>query len=158
MKTLSLNAHTERISYLMRVCLLLLGMAGPAFGASSAIRTPAQGEAKQGLVLQVSDANPATWQLALNNARNIQGVLGANQVTVEIVAYGPGLNMLKFDSPVGPGLNEALHSGVKLMACGKTMRAQKLTVKDLYPGIRVVRAGVLEIMEKQRMGYGYIRP
>ena len=34
-----------------------------------------------------------------------QGGLGAANVDVEIVAYGPGIGMLKMDSPVG-GLNE----------------------------------------------------
>jgi len=38
------------------------------------------------IVMQVSDAEPAKWNLALNNARNIQSDLGAKNVEIEIVA------------------------------------------------------------------------
>ena len=49
---------------------------------------------KQKVVFQVSDNDPAKWNLALNNARNIQQDLGKDNVAIEIVAYGPGLAML----------------------------------------------------------------
>ena len=60
----------------------------------------AQAPAKQRVVFQVSDADPAKWNLALNNARNVQTELGKENVLVEIVVYGPGLGMLKADSKV----------------------------------------------------------
>ena len=78
------------------------------------------------VVFQVSDADPAKWNLALNNVRNVQQDLGAGKVTAEIVAYGPGIGMLKMDSVVGPRIAEALASGTVVVACENTMRAQKL--------------------------------
>lgn len=60
----------------------------------------AQQGAKQKVVFQVSDADPAKWNLALNNARNVQAELGKDSVQIEIVAYGPGLGMLKRESKV----------------------------------------------------------
>ena len=48
---------------------------------------------KQRVVFQVSDADPAKWNLALNNARNVQQDLGQDNVQIEIVAYGPGLGI-----------------------------------------------------------------
>ena len=77
--------------------------------------------------MQVSDADPAKWNLALNNARNIQTDLGAANVDIEVVAYGPGIGMLKADSVVGNRIDEALGAGVKVVACENTMRGQKLT-------------------------------
>lgn len=62
--------------------------APPAFAQSSPV-------AKQRLVPQVSDAEPGKWKLALNNARNVQQDLNAQNVKVEIVAYGPGIGMLR---------------------------------------------------------------
>ncbi|MDE2089696.1 MAG: hypothetical protein KGJ12_06725, partial [Gammaproteobacteria bacterium] len=53
------------------------------------------------VVIQVSDNNPGKWNLALNNAQNIQHDMGSKNVRVEIVAYGPGLPMLKWTSVVG---------------------------------------------------------
>src|SRR5678815_4168392 len=83
--------------------------------AMLAFVVPAQAQqpaARSRVVMQVSDNDPAKWNLALNNAKNIQTDLGAANVDIEIVAYGPGINMLKADSVVGNRIDEALSSGV----------------------------------------------
>jgi len=71
--------------------LILLLLASVAAAQSTA----AQSTPKYRVVFQVSDADPAKWQLALGNARNAQIDLGRNNVQIEIVAYGPGLGMLR---------------------------------------------------------------
>lgn len=116
------------------------------------------GQEKQKVVIQVSDNDPAKWNLALNNARNIQQDLGKDNVQVEIVAYGPGLGMLKGDSKVAPRLAEALDRSVGLMACENTMHNTHVTKADMYGGIAYVQAGVVHIMKRQREGWAYIRP
>lgn len=119
----------------------------------------AQGSAQRNkVVIQVSDPDPAKWNLALNNARNLQADLGAGNVDIEIVAYGPGIGMLKMDSPVGGRIDEASASGVKVVACEITMKGQKLTRTDMLNGIGYVPAGVVELMSKQQQGWAYIRP
>ena len=110
------------------------------------------------VVMQVSDADPGKWNLALNNARNLQADLGAANVEIEIVAYGPGIGMLKADSVVGNRIGEALGSGVKVAACENTMRGQKLAKADMLSGISYVDAGVVEIMQRQQQGWAYLRP
>ena len=114
--------------------------------------------ARNRVVMQVSDGEPAKWNLALNNARNLQADLGAANVEIEIVAYGPGLGMLKRDSSVATRVDEALTSGVKVVACENTMRAQKLVQADMLPAIGYVGAGVVEIMQRQQQGWSYLRP
>jgi intracellular sulfur oxidation DsrE/DsrF family protein len=110
------------------------------------------------VVMQVSDGEPGKWNLALNNASNLQADLGAANVQIEIVAYGPGLGMLKKDSPVATRVDQALVSGVKIVACENTMRAQKLVQADMLPSIGYVGAGVVEIMQRQQQGWSYLRP
>ena len=110
------------------------------------------------VVLQVSDADPAKWSLALNNAKNIQHDLGKDNVQIEIVAYGPGLGMLKADSKVAPRLAEALDNSIGLLACENTMRNTKTTRADMYSGIAYVDAGVVHIMKREREGWAYVRP
>ena len=110
------------------------------------------------VVVQVSDADPAKWNLALNNVRNLQADLGAKNVDIEIVAYGPGIGMLKTDSVVGNRIGEALGTGVKIVACENTMRGQKLNRPDMLEGIGYVKAGVVEIMQRQQQGWTYLRP
>ena len=128
--------------------------------SAGAANTPAQPGAVQRnrVVIQVSDAEPAKWNLALNNARNIQTDLGAANVDIEIVAYGPGIGMLKADSVVANRVEEAGKAGVKVVACENTMRAQKLTQADMLSGIGYVPAGVVTLMQRQQQGWAYIRP
>jgi len=130
--------------------------------AVSTVLLPAQAQAqkseRQKVVFQVSDNDPAKWNLALNNARNVQSDLGKDNVDVEIVAYGPGLNMLKADSKVAGRLAQAMDQSVGLMACENTMRNTKTTKADMYAGISYVDAGVVHIMKRQREGWAYVRP
>jgi intracellular sulfur oxidation DsrE/DsrF family protein len=134
--------------------LVLTAVLGLSLAAASAVAA----DKKPGLVIQMSDADPAKWNLALNNAKNVQQELGADKIDIEIVAYGPGLGMLKMESDVGPRLSDADKSGIKLLACGNTMKAQKVSNKDLHPSAKVVPAGVIEIMRKQQTGWAYVKP
>ncbi|TMH70109.1 MAG: hypothetical protein E6H57_08370 [Betaproteobacteria bacterium] len=136
-----------------RTVLALIGLtAVPAFAQQ---KKPA---AKQRVIFQVSDNDPAKWQLALNNAKNVQTDLGKDNVQIEIVAYGPGLAMLKADSKVTGGLASALDDSVGLIACENTMHNTKVTRDEMYGGIAYVQAGVSHIMKRQREGWAYIRP
>lgn len=116
------------------------------------------GSVREQVVLQVSDDDAKKWNLALNNAKNIQQELGANNVDIEIVIYGPGIGMLKFDSTVANRIDEAINAGVKIVACENTMKAQKLSKADMMTTIGYVPAGVIELIRKQKEGYAYIRP
>jgi len=141
----------------MRTALLGIALVGILATAPLPVFAQA-GASKQRLVIQVSDAEPAKWKLALNNARNVQQDLGAQNVEIEIVAYGPGIDMLHADSEASPGVIQAMTDGVKVIACENTMRNRKLKREDMQGGISYVGAGVVEIMQKQREGWSYIRP
>src|SRR4029453_16195915 len=110
------------------------------------------------VVIQISDNDQAKWNLALNNAKNIQADLGAANADIELVTYGPGIAMLKADSVVGNRVDEAIAAGVKVVACENTMKNQKLTQVDMLNKISYVQAGVVEIMQAQQQGWAYIRP
>lgn len=114
---------------------------------------------KQGIVIQVSDDNPGTWNQALNVSENMADGLGKDNVEIEIVAFGKGIGMLKFDSPVAGRLSDALKSGVTLGACAVTMRKAKLTEKDMFTGSTVLpKGGVVEMLERQKQGWFAVRP
>ena len=134
----------------LAVLALLVGTTPPVAAQQASVRGK--------VVMQVSDADPAKWNLALNNAKNVQADLGAANVDIEIVAYGPGIGMLKAESVVGNRVGEAMTAGVKVVACENTLQAQKLTHADMLPKIDYVPAGVVELMQKQQQGWAYIRP
>ncbi len=141
-----------RLTRLIAVTVLACGVGAPAAALAQAAAPASR------VVIQVSDADPGKWNLTLNNARNLQTDLGAANVHIEIVAYGPGIGMLKADSVVGNRIGEALGSGVEVSACENTMRGQKLQKADMLNGIGYVSSGVVEITQKQQQGWAYLRP
>ena len=129
----------------------------PAACAQSPARAAAPADHHK-VVFQVSDGDPAKWNLALNNARNVQVELGMDNVDVEIVAYGPGLAMLKADSKVSPRLASAMAQGVTLLACENTMHNTHVERSQIQGGVKFVDAGVVHIMKREREGWSYVRP
>ncbi|OIQ98732.1 DsrE/DsrF-like family protein [mine drainage metagenome] len=128
------------------------------FPAASHAAAKAKAVSADKVVFQVSDGDPKKWNLALNNINNVQEALGKGKVKVELVAYGPGIGMLRMESEVGNRVNDAVASGVKIVACETTMRALKLTKKDMLDSIGYVPGGVIELMKREHEGYAYIRP
>jgi intracellular sulfur oxidation DsrE/DsrF family protein len=113
---------------------------------------------KSKVVIQVSESDPANWNLALNNAKNIQKDVGKDNVELEVVAFGPGIGMLKADSEVANRIDEVVESGITVVACENTMRNKKLSKEDMNAKVGYVPSGVVEIMKRQQGGYAYLRP
>lgn len=134
------------------------------FGGSAlaaALASPAHAQSTSAplrIVFQVSDAEVAKWNLALNTVRNVQTEFPDDPTELEIVAFGPGIGMLKGDSPISARVAEALKNGVKVVACENTMKSMKLAYADMLPTIGYVPAGVVEIARRQQQGFAYIKP
>jgi intracellular sulfur oxidation DsrE/DsrF family protein len=110
------------------------------------------------IVVQVSDGNTATWNQALNVVGNLREAYGPD-TQIEVVAFGQGINMLKFDAPVAPRLLEAqTRLGAKVYACENSMGRNKLSRSDMAPDVIYVKAGVEHIITRQREGWVNIRP
>ena len=141
-------------------------------GISAQIRAPAKVSAavnqKQPhrLVVQVNVNDPAIMNLALNNVSNVAQHYGAlgQKVEIEVVAYGPGLHMLRDDtSPVKARIKSMTETMPQLAfsACGNTRKNMtKAEAKDipLISQAKVVEAGVVRLMELQERGWSYLRP
>ena len=140
----------NRILTALAACLAVI-LAVPA-GAADPATKPMR------VVMQISENQPPVWNLALNNIRNVQKELGAKNIEVEVVAYGPGLNMLRDDATVANRVQEAMANGVRFVACRNTMENQKITEAQLIPGIGYAQAGVIQIIKRQSEGYAYLRP
>jgi intracellular sulfur oxidation DsrE/DsrF family protein len=118
------------------------------------------------LVLHVDSEDVQTMNLALGNAINVKSYYDklGQPVTIEIVAYGPGIMMLRSDtSPVKDRIKEARSSipGLALSMCGNAKAgAEKREGHEIIPleGVKVVPAGIVRIMELQEQGYSYVRP
>lgn len=143
---------------------VLMALALPANAQDKAVagKSPVQHR----LVIHVDDNNPQKMNLALNNAANVSKYYASKgeDVAIEIVAYGPGLHMLRADSSPVKTRIASFQKGmpnVAFSACGNTIRAmtrksgKKVT---LLNDIKVVPAGVTRIMELQEKGWSYLKP
>ncbi len=118
------------------------------------------------LAIHVDDNDPAKMNMALNNAENVRDYYEkiGDKVMIEIVAYGPGLHMLREDtSPVKTRIAamSLADENLSFAACGNTQRKMSEQAGKDIPLIaeaRVVPAGVVRLMELQEQGWTYIRP
>ena len=147
------------ITRALLVALILAGTAGVTLAQATApaalAAAPAE-TARERAIFAVSDPDPQKWNLTLGNIGNAIDGLGAS-ADIELVVYGPGIAMLKKDSPVAARLAAALKSGVRIAACQNSMRGFDLQAADLAPGVTVVPSGVVELIRRQHAGYAYVR-
>jgi intracellular sulfur oxidation DsrE/DsrF family protein len=134
--------------------------------AKRAVTKPAVATPAHKLAIQVNENNPQSMNLALNNARNVVEYYQAKgeTVAIEIVAYGPGLHMLRDDtSPVKQRIaTMALENpSIAFIACANTqanMSKQENKPITLISEAKSMPSGVVRLMELQEQGYSYIRP
>jgi intracellular sulfur oxidation DsrE/DsrF family protein len=120
------------------------------------------------IAIQVDQSDPALMNLVLNNVANVLQYYHSKgeQAQVEVVAYGPGLNMLRADkSPVKARLTQiekmSFPSKVTFSACHNTMMGMEKKEGhpiQIVPEAHVVPAGVVRLTELQEQGWSYIRP
>ena len=118
------------------------------------------------LAVHVNQNDPAVMNLALNNVENVTQYYESigDTVVIEVVAYGPGLNMyVAGKSPVADRISTmslALER-VSFSACGNThVKMKKKAGKDvpLMSEAKMVQSGVVRLTELQEQGYSYVKP
>jgi uncharacterized protein len=120
------------------------------------------------IAIQIDQNDPQIMNLVLNNATNvIEPYRAKNEdVDVDIVAYGPGLHMLRADtSPVQDRIKRlkemAFPGKIQFSACNNTKqgmeKAEGHTI-SVVPDATIVPSGVVHLMELQERGWSYVRP
>ncbi len=133
---------------------------------SAAAAQPAAVQKEHRLVMQVNANDAALMNLTLNNATNVAEYYekAGEPVKIEVVALGPGLNMLREDtSPVKARIETMALSTpeVSFKACGITREnMRKAEDKDIpiIPQAEVVQSGVVRVMQREEEGWSYVKP
>jgi intracellular sulfur oxidation DsrE/DsrF family protein len=128
----------------------------------------ADGAKPHRVAIQVDQNDPDVMNLVLNNAANvIEYYRGRNEdVEVEIVAYGPGLHMLREDtSPVKDRIKRmsegSFPAKITFAACNNTkqgMEKREGHAISIVPQATIVPSGVVQLSELQEKGWSYVRP
>ena len=134
--------------------------------AASSSRHETSAGKQHRVVIQVSENDPRIMNLALNNAENLRSFYeqAGETVQIEIVAYGPGLNMVRSDtSPVRDRLAALVGrpQAITFSGCGNTLNTQSRNEGKelaLLPGTHLVPTGIGRIVQLQEQGWTYIRP
>jgi hypothetical protein len=137
---------------------------GATLTAASTRASAATAEASPGklkVVYHLSDHDKVGF--VLGNIRNhIEGVGGPEHVTIALVVHGPALrafHAVSASPDISRQVGQFSKSGYELAACGNTMKAQDVTLKELLPGfVSADKGGVVRIAELQSQGYLYLRP
>jgi len=146
----------RRLFATLGLLALLLPMPAAVLAADVAAKARSKAAAKHRVVFQVNEDDSRKWHTILANIGNVQEELG--RVDVTVVAIGPGLGMIKADALTANGVQDAMAAGVRFVACRNTMESQHLTRDDMIDGIAYAKAGYVEVMRLQKLGYAYIRP
>jgi intracellular sulfur oxidation DsrE/DsrF family protein len=119
------------------------------------------------IAIQVDQNDPQVMNMVLNNATNVVKHYQDKKedVDVEIVAYGPGLHMLRADdSPVQDRikkLKELAPGKIQFSACNNTKQGMEKAEGHpipIVPEATVVPSGVVRLMELEEAGWSYVRP
>jgi intracellular sulfur oxidation DsrE/DsrF family protein len=160
-------------SWVFFLALIVVSLAASGVAAQAPIKKAEQpkttkpaSEAMHKVAIQVDQNDRAVMDLALNNAKNIIDYYNekGETVAIEIVAYGPGLHMLRADtSPVKERIAPMSleNPNLAFIACGITQANQsKAEGKPvtLISEAAVTPSGVVRLIELQTQGYAYIRP
>lgn len=129
--------------------LLLLGL---SFAASA---FAADGAVSEGIVIQ-ANGNQADFKRALILASNMREVL--TKAKFEIVVYGPNVHLLTPFSDELPLIQKVQGEGIDVIACGRTLKTEKMSESDLAPGVKVVPFGAVHIVNREKQGWQYLKP
>lgn len=113
----------------------------------------------------------ASWQKALSNISNFYKDAGKDGLDVEVVANGPSVTVYTGSCQLSQGescgettgklldqMNELARSGVKFTACRNSLKTFAIEENSLPDFVKVIPAGITEIVMKQSDGYAYIKP
>ncbi len=139
----------------------MLSVATAALVALLTVTTQSAVAAEKKVVLQISDGSPAKQTLVLNVANNLINYYRNDDLKLEIVAFGPGLQLLFAGNPNMERIQSLTVSGVRFSACQNTVAAMTKLLghpPKLDPYAVPVAAGIGRIVDLTEQGYVLVRP
>ena len=117
--------------------------------------------AEHKIVLQLSDNDPRKQGLVISVANNLLKFYDPDKVAVEIVAFGPGIDLLRPDNPNRKLVESLVAQGARVDICVNTVDTiERDTGKrpEYIPAAMPVQVGVAQILLLTENGYTLVRP
>lgn len=154
------HVHTRRMVMCAVLGASLLAVARPAAAEDGApiIDKPF---ADHHLALQLSDNDPKKQALTLSVAYNLLKYYGPDRIAIEVVTFGPGIDLVRAGSSHRAEVDSLISQGVQFDVCMNTVDTiERATGKkvDLNPRAVKVVAGVAQILALTEKGFTLVRP
>jgi uncharacterized protein len=143
----------------MLLALLAWTAPPPAFAQQVPLQDKPFAEHK--IVLQLSDGDARKQALVLSVANNLLKAYDPDKVAIEVVAFGPGIDLLFTDNERRKQVESLIAQGVRFDICLNTVDTiERETGKrpDFIPAATPVQVGVGQILFLSESGYTLVRP
>ena len=117
--------------------------------------------AEHKVVLQLSDNDPKKQGMVISVANNLMKFYDPDKVAVEIVAFGPGIDLLRPENPNRKLVESLVAQGARVDICLNTVDTlERDTGKrpDYIAAATPVQVGVAQILFLTENGYTLVRP
>ena len=117
--------------------------------------------AEHRIVLQLSDNDPKKQSLVISVAYNLLKFYDPDKVAIEVVTFGPGIDLLRPDNTNRKLVESLVAQGVRFDVCLNTVDTiERETGKrpDFIPVATPVQVGVGQILSLTENGYTLVRP
>lgn len=112
---------------------------------------------KHHIIIQLTSSDTAAWKGLMNNLKHLKDEWGTS-VQIEVVAHGPGIEMLMNTKTTQQiKIAELKNTGVVFAACMNTIKARNLTKEAILSEAIFVQSGVVEVVMKQEEGWSYLK-
>lgn len=114
-------------------------------------------------IFPITSGNEHDISHVLSSASNVMKFYGPEKCEIIIVCYSQGIKTVLskayfFDKDIQKRVRSLMTYDVEFIACGNTMKTYKINKKELLEGVDIVTAGIVELIERQKSGWTYIRP
>lgn len=142
---------------LLTVLSTMVALMAPAAAQTPAVDKPF---AEHHIVLQLSDRDVDKQLLVLSIAYNLLAAYNPDKIAIEVVTFGPGIDLLRAKNPNRVRVDSLISQGVVFDICMNTVDTLEREGRhvDINPKAVRVQVGVGRILELAEKGYTIVRP
>jgi hypothetical protein len=143
------------------IAALLMITAAPILRAQQAPPLQDKPFAEHKIVLQLSDNDAKKQALVISVAYNLLKAYDPDKVAIEVVAFGPGIDLLRTENSNRKLVESLIAQGVRFDVCLNTVdTVERETGKrpEIIPAATAVQVGVGQILHLTENGYTLVRP
>ncbi len=155
------NFSTDRRSTVRAIGFAVLAAMASSLARAEQAPLPDKPFAEHRVVLQLSDDDPKKQGLVVSVAYNLLKAYDPDKVAIEVVTFGPGIDLLRPENANRKLVESLVAQGVRFDVCLNTVDSIERQTghrPDIIPVATPVQVGVGQILSLTENGYTLVRP